>query len=185
MKNFILSLLFLFSFSAFSQTTHSFTFDCDHDVNVGITIGSGDKIELTNGCGDDSYTIEYLVDGEVLDIINWPDGTGTKLVSDITEDCQIKVRNNINYFLIINVTISTASVTSVSEVKFNVYPNPFVDYVNIDGLVQKVSVFDLNGKLIFSDTPNSFNTKIDLSQLEGAIYIVEVNGMHRLKIVKE
>ena len=80
---------------------------------------------------------------------------------------------------------NTASISAVEEIEFTIYPNPFVDYVNIDGLVQKVSVFDLNGKLIFSDTPNSFNTKIDLSQLEAGSYIVEVNGMHQLKVVKE
>lgn len=190
MKNFILSILFLFSFSAFSQTTHSFTTTAGNFfVEESVTVQPGDIIELSVDVYT-AYGVRTSHDGVNFTTIQggtyYPGVIFDTLIGQGNSNFYLRVENQSGIdMLTINITIdNTASISAVEEIEFNVYPNPFVDYVNIDGYVEKVSVFDLNGKLIFSDTPNSTNTKIDLSYLNSGTYILIINDRKSIKIQK-
>ncbi len=72
---------------------------------------------------------------------------------------------------------------AVEQYELNMYPNPFEDFILIDGFVDRadVQVFNSEGKEIIRQTINS--NRIDLSDLEKGLYFVylEMNGQQFLK----
>ncbi|NOX48033.1 MAG: T9SS type A sorting domain-containing protein [Chlorobi bacterium] len=78
------------------------------------------------------------------------------------------------------------------KANLSISPNPFLDYIMIrdnENTVSKLSVFDLNGRLLVEKKPISKNPKINLSQLSKGIYFLGLtyrSGEKRFqKIVKE
>jgi photosystem II stability/assembly factor-like uncharacterized protein len=75
----------------------------------------------------------------------------------------------------------TSDTNSISEIKknqLNIYPNPAKDVVNIN-LTEKttgiVSIYDLNGKLLFQqEEENKNHIKIQINNLKKGIYLVEL-----------
>lgn len=94
------------------------------------------------------------------------------------------------------VAATTGQVSAVTLLEsdapgLNVYPNPssgvYFVALNDQSTIDAIEVFDTNGKLVFSNSPNTFETKIDLSALPPGIYIIKVfqNGLiFNKKIVK-
>ncbi len=71
----------------------------------------------------------------------------------------------------------------------SIYPNPFVDVINIQSnnnlVVKKITVYDLNGKTVFTKETNS--KRIDLEFLSHGVYILRLeanNSEATFKIVK-
>jgi uncharacterized ubiquitin-like protein YukD len=79
---------------------------------------------------------------------------------------------------------NTTSVSENQDIKFNVYPNPFVDFINIEGEVKSISIFDLTGKLVLFDNSRSDNPTVDVSNLDSGTYLLVINDRKTIKIVK-
>ena len=92
----------------------------------------------------------------------------------------------------IEITISNQVTTSLSNTslanKFNVYPNPSVDEINIEsqGLaIESISLIDIKGNII---KVVSTNEKINISDLPKGIYILKIqsgNDVINKRFVKE
>lgn len=88
-----------------------------------------------------------------------------------------------------NVTIygtnpDVSSINNDTFVKVNVYPNPVVDILNIDGEIQKVELYNAQGALVYSGADNS----VDVSLLATGVYVVKVfteEGISSSKILKK
>jgi hypothetical protein len=83
-----------------------------------------------------------------------------------------------------SVVVEFETILSVSNremVNLSVYPNPTVDYVNIDGVdVNNVKIFNLNGQLLINTT----DKRIDVTGLNNGIYILMINDTVSKKFVK-
>ncbi len=89
------------------------------------------------------------------------------------------------YFCVDNIR-STNPVTTVEEVPaeelFQIYPNPSADWVQIEmdnfneGLI---SIFDLQGKLVFRQILNQETQRIDLQQLAKGSYLIEASNQEQ------
>lgn len=70
-----------------------------------------------------------------------------------------------------------------------VYPNPFTDLLTIEASapMNKLSMTDLQGKVIFEMTPLQKYMDLDLNELSEGIYMLEIhtiNGIELIKVVK-
>ena len=95
---------------------------------------------------------------------------------------------NMYWLLIDDVRITAGNTAGIEETgvaKVDFYPNPVTDKLYISEEVHEVSVLDVNGRTIMSET----NTRvIDMSNLANGVYIVRVvtnDGIATKKIVKK
>jgi len=78
--------------------------------------------------------------------------------------------------------ISVVGLYDLTECSFNVFPNPFRDEFTIEwenGMNINVEIYDLTGRLIYTERFLGFSTKIDLSTLavgEYRLLILDGNG---------
>lgn len=69
----------------------------------------------------------------------------------------------------------------------NIYPNPATDYINILNVkhkIEKVTIFDLTGKQMISDTKE----KINISKIPSGVYVLSVKtetGIRNFKFIKQ
>jgi hypothetical protein len=65
-----------------------------------------------------------------------------------------------------------------SDLRFNIYPNPVADILNLDFDTQlsspKIEILDINGRLIFSYELNPAKQQVDVSSLPAGTYICRV-----------
>ena len=69
---------------------------------------------------------------------------------------------------------------------FSVYPNPVTDILNIKtrDAVNKVSVYNVLGKLVYTATPNALSPTVNMSAMKTGVYFVEVTIGNTTKTVK-
>ncbi|MEY3238328.1 MAG: hypothetical protein RI883_2429 [Bacteroidota bacterium] len=196
----LFTFLTLFSVNYFSQTTHTFYVTGDIHTPGVYTVADtvvevGDIVQFVNSYDSGTqWCVEkngnpvpgYCVTpslsvGAVIYTYTF------QLALDVTNGVDILVRTGmtglINEFIHFTVVDpATADVNKVSDAKFTVYPNPTIDFLNVDGVnVESVKVFDLNGRMVLSETTN----KVDVSALQPGIYTVLVNGEERQRVVVE
>jgi uncharacterized ubiquitin-like protein YukD len=187
LKTLFLSLFLAFTFSGVAQYTHEFEFNSipgeSTDV-IDATVNINDVISISKNFNGGAYSI-YL-DESILpfDEIS----TGDDIFNNIIVNAdlyKIEVKNNFSTFLTINITVNeSTSVSENQDIKFNVYPNPFVDFINIEGEVKSISIFDLTGKLVLFDNSRSDNPTVDVSNLDSGTYLLVINDRKTIKIVK-
>ena len=75
----------------------------------------------------------------------------------------------------------------VNDSKVKVYPNPTHDFLFIDTIekqIQKIEIFDLQGKLIKTINENKNKYQIDISNLQSATYLVKLSTQTETQTVK-
>jgi hypothetical protein len=81
-----------------------------------------------------------------------------------------------------------SSISSVTETKFQLSPNPSSDevFIETEKAVRSISIIDFNGKVIA--TIQNPSTSFSINQLESGSYFVEIQfedgNLNRLKLVK-
>lgn len=87
----------------------------------------------------------------------------------------------IDYFVITNGTaLGQNEVTD----NFSVYPNPFTDKLFVESDSEEYQLIELNGKVIKTGKITSEKTQIDLSELSGGSYLIQI-GSHVRLVMKE
>ncbi|MCC7030272.1 MAG: T9SS type A sorting domain-containing protein, partial [Chitinophagaceae bacterium] len=68
---------------------------------------------------------------------------------------------------------------------FSIFPNPASHYIRFNAAmpVQNIRIYDVTGHLLLEFQP--LTNEADISHLAAGLYIVEVNGMARRKLLKE
>jgi len=79
------------------------------------------------------------------------------------------------------------NVVEISDIKLNVYPNPVVDHVIINGFrIENVTLFDVSGRKVFSENINVDEIKFDMSAYNKGVYFLKINSSDKTyKIVKK
>lgn len=78
----------------------------------------------------------------------------------------------------------TASINETNHYSYEVYPNPVSDYITIksDGIIKKVVVTNLDGKVVYSE--NHSNNNIDMRLFKSGVYFVRMETETESEIVK-
>lgn len=82
---------------------------------------------------------------------------------------------------------NSLSTTDVNEKLLAIYPNPVEDYLHIfskNYKIEKVSIFDLTGKIIYSGK----ETTVNMQKLPSSTYILHIKtpeGFHNFKLIKK
>jgi hypothetical protein len=70
----------------------------------------------------------------------------------------------------------------------SLYPNPSNGLFNLKNnanqLINKIEIFDVNGRLVYSSTPNSINETIDISKNQKGIYFIKCYDNKRIHLLK-
>ena len=85
-----------------------------------------------------------------------------------------------NPAIITNTTLNTNAYLGLEDVSVNevrVYPNPFSDKITIASVkrMDKVTVLDITGKVIYEEAVDGFNTNIQFDRLSQGTYLVNVS----------
>lgn len=73
--------------------------------------------------------------------------------------------------------VEVSDVSQISDVKFNVYPNPVVDVLNVEvGGTVEVEILSLDGKIMKRQTVEQ-KGEVDMSGLAAGIYGVKLGGL--------
>jgi Glycosyl hydrolase catalytic core/Secretion system C-terminal sorting domain/F5/8 type C domain len=80
--------------------------------------------------------------------------------------------------------IATLGTNDFFDSKFNIYPNPTADSLNIAGdqVVALLQIYDANGKQLI--TQKNSNT-VDVSALSTGVYFVKINNKETIKFIKK
>jgi len=99
--------------------------------------------------------------------------------------------NNLSTFAAKDVRINyTGTKNSDNEnrrIVVSVYPNPFTDKVIVNGSFEKITIYDITGKVVYQNNENSNFTEINTEKFETGIYmmLVEKEGqVEKIKLVK-
>ncbi len=86
---------------------------------------------------------------------------------------------------------ATASIVDKSTGDLKVFPNPSLSQWTIDGgnqQIQSIELYDVTGKLLSTQQPNTTSTKIEGQQLSTGIYLARVTtsiGQNTIRLIKQ
>jgi len=77
--------------------------------------------------------------------------------------------------------------TEEIKIEYSVYPNPVIDQLNVvvdpSSVGEEYTIIDMNGKILIKDRITSQEFQIDMSDLSGGTYIININQKIK-KIIK-
>lgn len=171
-----------------SGTKFGFELAAENSMNATagtLAASSAREQVLANGHGTHTSTGNTGTSGSFGWSFNWTApaaGTGNVKLSTAVLVANNNGTNSGDNTIVFNTTISeNTSTTSVSELNATntrLFPNPVVDYLNIQSQilsVYHVKVMNVEGKIVF-DSPVFPIDKIDLSSLEKGIYFVVIKN---------
>ncbi|MDC8000688.1 T9SS type A sorting domain-containing protein [Aequorivita todarodis] len=183
-------------------------FNCKDDAtgNGGNTPGEGGVTGLIDCTSYDQVfiypedewfkvTCIYDIDNQTWDmLINdnpavtaYPFAFGTQVFIELAGlDFYSASSNNTMYVDDVTCAQGTIGVEDFSASSFSVYPNPVKDMLNIKSAasVDKVTVYDILGKVVLQETPGKISPAINMSNLASGSYLVKVTIGNSSKTVK-
>lgn len=95
-----------------------------------------------------------------------------------------------NSDVVINLEYETMGTDDQLVNQASVTPNPFIDFVNVNAKtkINKVEVYDLTGKLVYTAHPNKDKAQLNLAFLPKGMYVVNVTAeksTQTFKIIKK
>ena len=84
--------------------------------------------------------------------------------------------------------VKTAINSDLLKAELQVYPNPASEIIHIDAqsMIKNINVWDLDGRLRMSVVPNKINFTLQITDLDRAIYLLEVQtatGLYTRKLL--
>jgi hypothetical protein len=138
------------------------------------------RIEIFLDGGNNPYNISWFnVDSDESI------GSGS-VISNLDQGLYFAMIEDLTGCSIFSDTITILLNTSVGEMLLNsttIYPNPASDFIIIedDYLIEQVSIYDRSGKMVFSEKPNDYNTRINLNLKDGIYFISIITRSPRKK----
>jgi hypothetical protein len=152
----------------------------------GLQLADNGKIYASTTAGSSPY----------ISVINFPNlpGLSCNCVDSaiylIGGSCSYSFPNFIDSYDYSNTSFdcTTVSEESYHKTQYNIYPNPVIDYLTIEGMENnaKIEVYDLSGKLLLTKQLNE--NHLDIRQLAKGLYFIKLStkeGSVVRKFVKE
>jgi len=174
-----------FSFAAINELTNATAIAIDYSINDGtpVWITSGlTNTSLPFASGYQLFNVDFSSITAVNNNANFKIRlrfTGTNMTADTG------ARITFNNIAVYGAQVPLA-VTENNNTKFSVFPNPFVNEINILGLNDTTSssykLFTIDGKLIKNGVLE--NSQIQLNDLSKGIYLLELSSNGKLETKK-
>jgi len=140
------------------------TIECQDNIIENLNVANGNNTAITafDATGNPATCIQ--VDNAGYSTANW---TGIDVTASFSEDCGLG--------LIMN-----------NSIEMNIYPNPASSLISIEteAVVNSISIFNITGKLVQTETTKSFS----IQNLPVGVYIARIStpiGIQTLKFIKE
>ena len=180
------TIVFNDSFSTYADTTEFCVGDsCTILIDVKIT-----PVSL-NGVDDGAIKIIPIAGNPPFQY-SWSNGSSTGDISNLIEGTYtLTIIDSLGCSASFDIEVGKA--TGIKTVDqsglINIYPNPANDliHVKLSGEINadRVTLRDLNGRTVLSQTLNAVDTKIYLKNLNAGIYILSVENSAGYPIVRE
>lgn len=104
--------------------------------------------------------------------------TGRNWILDITNSDWSEVTNH-SFLIRAVVEYTTGEIEELEGTPISIYPNPATNVLNIEAGkdVQKVTLFNLAGQMVFTEQMQTGKTSIDLNGLMKGLYFVRIESM--------
>ena len=140
-----------------------------------------------------SFVFQYWNGVSWLDLVTETSNTLSPYDKSFTEVQTNKVRLNINstatgvarfYEIEVYGRIATLGTTDFALSKFNIYPNPTSDILNISGAtaIDLLEIFDVSGKQFIAKKDSN---SVDVSALPIGTYFMKLNNKETVKFIKK
>lgn len=180
--------------------------DLDKDGKYEIIVGGNDgRVQLYSNFDLSPNRVCTSIDSIFIERENdlaRPGNFGKKssvCIGDINKDGSLElIIGNIRGGLDLMEVQSKGIISSISEkiktqASYQIYPNPAQDFIIIktdhNFKNGKISVYDLNGKMVMSENIEAYENKIDMNSLLSGFYIVKIASLNGEsffeKIIKE
>ena len=183
-----IKLLFVFgllSMVIFGQTTHELTWKNDgSDAGQEITIDVGDTVRWTWGNG--LHNIRAVSGTESFDsgFFSGPGHTFSYTFNQVGETNYVCNPHAANMYGTVTVVDSSLSIDENQTLKFNIYPNPSADRLEIQlptgSENATATIFDVSGRMVISKKIESNTQNIDLKVLSTGVYTVKVSSSNKV-----
>ena len=110
------------------------------------------------------------------EFVNWELTQGTAPIGDGTiPDISIAMDED---YTIIAYFETVENVSEWDQFELNLWPNPVVDHIRFESpeLLNKIEIFDSQGRLVLSQNPQTSNGTIDLSNLSAGVYVFDIQS---------
>ncbi len=158
----------------------------DNDEDMIITLS-----DVFSDNDDVDENIFYSVSSNSNDATATAIISGNELTIDFLAEgtTEVTVEANSNGHIISDTfTVTVDEFVSVEDVvvdNVSVYPNPAIDYINIRGVENAtISIFDMSGRLVQSQTANSNVQFVDMSKYKAGMYSVRIETRENTVIRK-
>lgn len=145
------------------------------DVQIVLLDANDEMIAFTKTDANGEYEFDNLAYGDYkvfVEMINFDAYPFEVVVSENNE--QVEDRNFVLEAGAIK-PVTPLGVESVSNVSFEMYPNPATDVITLTGAIDQVEVFNILGaKVLSSNNNGSENMTLDVSSLTSGQYILSV-----------
>lgn len=202
---------FSISTSGLSEGFNSFYIRTLNDFEAGVWSLYGREliyIKSFNFIGSEVTDAEYFIDSDPgigngtsiefddpsLSIQSFVYSTSGSGLSQGVHVFYIRVRNEIGVWSLYDTALFTIDgVLAIEDNLYNtvdIYPNPFINIINMNSseniTVEKVTVYDLNGRIVYQGNKNE--TTLNLEFVASGVYILELQANNEIgsyKIVKQ
>ena len=183
-----IKLLFVFgllSMTIVGQTTHELTWKNDgSDAGQEITIDVGDTVRWTWGSG--FHNLRAVSGTESFDsgFFSTPGHTFSYTFTQVGETNYVCDPHATNMYGTVTVVDSSLSIDENQTLKFNIYPNPSADRLEIQlptgSENATATIFDVSGSLVISRKIDSNTQNIGLEVLSKGVYILQVSSRNKV-----
>lgn len=191
MKTKLLFTMLLVSFGLSAQTTHHISWSmATTNAQASPTIDQGDIVTWT-WADTAPHTVTSNAGGAETFASSQLTGTGQTFSHTFANVGTTSYKCNVHPMMTGTVTVSAvAGVKDNKKVGFEYFPNPVTDIltINAENAVDKIQVYDINGKLVMDSASGNVSNKIYMSGFRAGTYIVKVitgNASESVTVIKK
>ena len=156
--------------------------ECPEDIMVEIPTGQTSTVvayDISFNCDNPFDVTLELVEG-LPSGSEFPVGVTTVLYNLVVAD---EVINTCEF------TVTVESILNSEEFKedsFKIYPNPVDDILTVFGTktINTIYVFDVAGKKVYSEHPNTKESRINLTAVQSGVYFVKIISGTSVRLVR-
>ncbi|MDC0463443.1 DUF5011 domain-containing protein [Flavobacteriaceae bacterium] len=145
-------------------------------IEVGSTYTDAGATASDNYDGDITSSIVTVnpVDTAVVGVY-----TVTYSVTDSNGNAAVDVTRTVN-------VEEPLSVTDIERIKLNIFPNPTSNFWQIKSskIIKSIDIFDITGRRIIYQKTDSMNVRIDASSLPDGFYLILINKIKSVRLIK-
>ena len=140
-----------------------------NDLELGISTGNSDLYRNSSGA---SYP--YPI-GNLASVTGHNSPWGDPEYHYFFYNIKMMENCNSEYAEATAVFMTPQSIEENSQI-INVFPNPTSEYINIESVnnIDEIRIFDIQSRVVFSETINSKTKKINISNFSTGVYITEI-----------